>query len=101
MNITRWKPKNYDPFQELFQLSNDLLALSPFRGDQTFDTLRGNWYPAVDINEDNNQITVKADLPGLKREDITLSLNNNFLTIRGKEKVQVDTGNNGELLFKT
>lgn len=86
MNLIRCKPKTYDPFQELFQLSNDLLALSPYRGDQTLESVRGSWLPAIDISEDQQQITVKADLPGLKKEDIQVSLDHNILTIRGERK---------------
>lgn len=90
MNLVRFKQKNYDPFQELFQLSNDLLALSPFKGDQTLESVRGNWFPAIDISEDQNHISVKADLPGLRKEDIQVSLDNNILTIRGERKTEQD-----------
>ncbi len=84
MNLTRWKPKEHDPFQELLQLSNELMNFSPFPANDR-GSMRG-WLPAMDVTEDANSITVKADLPGLKKEDISLSLNNNFLTIKGERK---------------
>jgi len=47
---------------------------------------RGNWLPAVDILEDKDKITVKADLPGLKKDEIDISLNGDILTITGEKK---------------
>lgn len=38
----------------------------------------------VDVKEDENQYTVEADLPGIKKEDITLEYQNNYLTISAK-----------------
>ena len=47
-------------------------------------TSRGAWLPAVDIYEtDAHQIVLKADVPGLRRDDIRLTVENNTLTIRG------------------
>jgi HSP20 family protein len=44
----------------------------------------GAWLPAVDIYETGDkEIVLKAELPGLKREDIDLTVENNTLTIRG------------------
>lgn len=46
---------------------------------------RGSWMPAVDIYESAaNELVLKAELPGLKREDIDLTVENNTLTIRGE-----------------
>src|SRR5919198_3453576 len=47
----------------------------------------GAWLPAVDIYETGDkEIVLKAELPGLKREDIDLTVENNTLTIRGERK---------------
>jgi HSP20 family protein len=42
--------------------------------------------PAVDIQETEKEIMVKADLPGLKKEDITISFEDNILSIKGEKK---------------
>jgi HSP20 family protein len=48
---------------------------------------RGAWQPAVDIFEtDGREIVLKAELPGLRREDIDLTVENNTLTIRGQRR---------------
>lgn len=72
----------------LFGLSNELGRL--FEGQLT-EFNRGvesarRWSPAVDIYEDANNVFVKAELPGLKKEDIEVSLENGELSISGERK---------------
>ncbi|CAN5633964.1 Hsp20/alpha crystallin family protein [soil metagenome] len=50
-------------------------------------TSRGSWLPAVDIyGTDGKDIVLRADLAGLKREDIDLTVENNTLTIKGQRR---------------
>lgn len=44
------------------------------------------WTPAVDIEEDDKAITIKADLPEVDKKDINVSVENGTLTIRGERK---------------
>jgi HSP20 family protein len=44
------------------------------------------WNPAVDIYEDANNVFVKAELPGLKKEDIEVSLEDGVLAVSGERK---------------
>ena len=47
--------------------------------------MRGDWAPPVDIFEnDQHEIVIKAELPGMSKADIDLRLENNMLTIRGE-----------------
>ncbi len=46
------------------------------------------WSPRVDVKETKNDYIVTADLPGLKKEDIKISVNDNVLTIKGERKVE-------------
>jgi len=48
------------------------------------------WEPAVDIFEDHDRIFVRAELPGMKREDISVSLEGSTLTIAGERKHEED-----------
>jgi HSP20 family protein len=52
------------------------------RGSQ----LAQGWFPAVDVYEDKDSLQVKAELPGLKKEDIAISLQEGFLTLSGERK---------------
>lgn len=49
--------------------------------------LRG-WLPALDVQEDKDNFTVRVDLPGFKREDIDVSLEDGTLTISGERKAE-------------
>jgi HSP20 family protein len=50
------------------------------------------WNPAVDVYQDNDQFTVYAELPGLKKEEIEISLNGDTLTIGGERKHEANGG---------
>jgi len=73
-------------------------TLSTF-GDNFFDSFLAKEggrhdYPAVDILEDGDKYTVKAELPGMKLEDINITLMNGELTIRGEKKCEYEEKKN-------
>ncbi len=47
-----------------------------------------NFLPPVDILEDEHNITLQAEIPGVKEEDLNITLENNLLTIAGERKFQ-------------
>ena len=47
-----------------------------------------DWKPACDIHENNEAYVVKAELPAVKREDVTLTLEDNILTLKGERKTE-------------
>jgi len=53
------------------------------------------WSPAVDIVETENELVVKADLPDVKTEDITVHVENQTLTIKGERKFEKDENSRG------
>ncbi len=59
-----------------------------FYSDLDTDT---RWMPSVDIIEDNDNLTLTAELPGVKKEDVKINLNNNILTIEGEKKAAHET----------
>lgn len=51
----------------------------------------GDWFaPEVDVTEEEKQYLVKADLPGMRKEDIEVSVTNNILTIKGEKKEETE-----------
>jgi HSP20 family protein len=48
----------------------------------------GVWYPAVDIEDETDKYVIKAELPGLKQEDIKITLNDGTLTFSGEKKAE-------------
>jgi HSP20 family protein len=58
------------------------------RGAAREDTFVGTWAPPVNISEDEEQLVVEAELPGLRHEDVQVNLEQNVLTIRGERKFE-------------
>lgn len=48
------------------------------------------WSPAVDVYEDKDNVRVKAELPGMKKEDIEVSVADNMLHIAGERKEETE-----------
>lgn len=85
----------FDPFRELDRLQNEVNRL--FEGYNTTGDrpteARANgvsraWAPVVDIAENENEIVLRAELPGMKQEDIDIELTGDTLTLRGERKFE-------------
>ena len=75
-----------DPFwKEFSTLSNRLNRLLDTPREDASDSL-GTWSPAVDIFDKGNEVVIHAEVPGMKKEDIDVRVENNVLTIRGKKE---------------
>ncbi len=55
----------------------------------------GGWSPAVDIREDNHEIALEVELPGIKPSDVEVTAENGVLTIRGEKQSTSAEGNEG------
>ena len=51
-------------------------------------TTGGEWAPVVDIIENDNALTVKAELPGIEAKDVAVTIDNNVLTLRGERHIK-------------
>ncbi|HVS03382.1 MAG TPA: Hsp20/alpha crystallin family protein [Thermoanaerobaculia bacterium] len=84
--LTRWTPTGdlvRDRFGRLFEDAfNDMLR--PL-GEAEGVASRA-WLPSVDIRETDEALTLLVDLPGMKKEDVNLTLENNVLTLNGERK---------------
>jgi HSP20 family protein len=80
------------PFYEMDKLHKEINRLFDFgypgHSGSDVSLLDGVWAPAVDVVEKKDSIVVKADLPGLTKEDISVSIENNILTISGEKKLE-------------
>lgn len=101
MALVPWKPQGEwgNPFRELEEMQqemNRLFHLYRFRSAQKRgDVFGGTWGPAVDIHDEKNRIRVKADIPGLDRKDIDVSLHGNTLVIKGEKKQESEIKKKG------
>ena len=70
------------PGRDLFDLFFEDLTLPDFW------TAEKSWMPAFDVSETDNEIVVKAELPGMNVEDIDIALTDGLLTIKGERKME-------------
>lgn len=88
--LTRWDPfHRWDPFrdfQSLQERMNRLFHEFTPRGEE--ELALGTFAPPVDIYEDENNFTLKVEVPGLEQKDIDVHLENNTLTIKGQRKFE-------------
>jgi HSP20 family protein len=82
MPIVRW-----DPFNELIELNDEIGRWWPATRRKGAGK-QGAWFPEVDIKEDEKQITMRADVPGMKMEDIDVSVDNSHVTISGERNME-------------
>lgn len=98
MNLTKWQRPDLwtfspvrrmatlrDDVDNLFNLAFGRLTGSTSAPDEGSQFLEG-WFPAVDVFEDKDSLVVRAELPGMKKEDIDISLHEGFLTLSGERK---------------
>ena len=84
MAITLWR--NRRPFEGLTSWFDDVDTL--FENDFFTRPLERNWAPAMDIEENDGTFLVKADLPGVNKDDIHLELREGYLTLKGERKYE-------------
>jgi HSP20 family protein len=81
-----------DPFREFAAMQdrmNRLFGNVYLRDEDT--GIRGNWTPPVDIYEsENHDLVVKAELPGMSREDIEVVVENSTLVLKGEKKFSTE-----------
>jgi HSP20 family protein len=84
MALVRWE----NPLRELASMEVERL-------NHMFSNLYGEglsraWMPPVDIYDTAHEVVIKAELPDVKREDISVTFENNVLTLRGERRFESD-----------
>lgn len=92
MNIMR-----YDPFRDVRNLQDEVNRLFSFGSPRLSgqEEMSTGWSPSVDIYEKENQLVLEAELPGMKRDEFELSIENNVITLKGERHFEKkDEGDN-------
>src|SRR5215510_10713600 len=92
MAVVRWTPMgNLQSFQHEMNRMFDQC----FRGGngEAAGTGPGSWTPAVDIHETDDGFVIKAELPGVSRDDVSVDVHQNTLTLRGQRKHEAEVKN--------
>lgn len=93
-SLTRWNPfrmETWDPFKDLENFEQRLASrfgrvLGKPNGEGTETIAAADWAPLVDVSEDDKEFLVKAELPGLKKEEVKVTVEDGVLTISGERK---------------
>lgn len=81
MTLVRWSP-----WRDVMSVQDEVNRLFDGLMRQRERSDVGEWSPAVDISETDDEFIVAADVPGMKADDIKISVANNILTLRGEKK---------------
>ena len=85
MNLVKFDP--FRGFDSLARRMNNFMT--DFEIGRNFSTDVGTFTPRVDIREDEKNIYLSAEIPGLSKEDVKVSINDdNVLTIKGEKKLE-------------
>ena len=83
--ITRWR--RAEPSQDVYSgLSRLNRLMNEALGGVDGESVGSAWTPTVDIREDREHVTIAMELPGVRPNDVKISLENNVLTIRGEKQ---------------
>ena len=100
MTIVRW-----EPLRELGTLQSEMnrLFTTAFDGPGMAGNGSGGgtmrrWMPAMDLLESGDHFVLRADLPGMSEEDVSIELEDSTLTISGERKA--DHGREGEGFYR-
>jgi HSP20 family protein len=96
MALIPWRSlREWDPLEEWGGVQDRLNRLF----EETFgrypvgkrETLERTWSPVVDIYEEKDSIIVKAELPGIKKDEVSIEIKDNVLTLSGERKYEQET----------
>lgn len=88
MNLTNW-----EPFREVEEFMNRMTpALTRWRRDNNGGQVI-QWAPTADISETDKEYVIRAELPGVPRDDVKLSIEDGVLTLSGERQHQKEDKN--------
>lgn len=107
VKIARTEPTKYEaiPFLGPEFFRTNLLGTNPFTlvrrfGDE-LDRAFGKageaaaWRPAIEVKRENGKVLIHAELPGLKKENVTVTITGDLLEIEGERKLESEEKRNG------
>ena len=98
MLLAKWQPRvpslsTWDPFAEMADLrrmTDQVFGEFFGRTPSGMASTEGLWSPLVDIHETKEGLQLKAELPGVKQEDIQVSIEGDTLTLKGERKRETE-----------
>jgi HSP20 family protein len=84
--FTRPDVWNWSAFDQLSSLREEINRFFDVPLDGGSSSVFNTWAPALDLYEDKDNLVLKAELPGMKKEDIDISIHDNTITVSGERK---------------
>jgi len=85
----RRSPGNMASLRRLNSFLEDAFNPEPFPSQEN-GALTSAWLPACDVFEDRDAVKIVAEVPGVRPEDVKISIENSLLTIRGEKQQQAE-----------
>ena len=108
MELALKTPETVNPFQMMRRFTSDMERLFEEFNGFTFPTFfkpefepfrmefeTGEWMPQIEVLQNKEQFMVRADLPGLKKDDVKIEVTNDFLTLSGERKEEKEEKREG------
>ncbi|MFZ9228365.1 MAG: Hsp20/alpha crystallin family protein [Prochlorococcaceae cyanobacterium] len=83
MELTKWEPLR--EIEDFFDRYSRSLAM-PFSRSGSDIFANGGWAPRVDVSENDDAFVIKAEIPGIDKDDVKVSLENGVLTLQGERR---------------
>ena len=102
MTLVRWNPTREMTSvpRDVFNLQSEFNKMvGSFFSDEDADTSvpSQSWIPAVDIMENDDKYIANMELPGVRKEDVSITMLEQVLTIRGEKKQEKKEGKDGSV----
>jgi len=81
------RPTFDSPFPDLDQLRRDMLRLFAPNGSEAFGEAGAGVFPPINVTQDDNNFYVRAEVPGIKPSELSISALRNRLSISGKREI--------------
>lgn len=97
-SLTPYRSRSIEPFRPVspflsfYQQANRLFEDMFHEFDDTREALSGVLAPSIDITQSDHEIRVTAELPGVKEDDVDLSVDDDVLTIRAEKRIEREDG---------
>jgi HSP20 family protein len=98
MRLVRWRPQAglapvHDEFERMF---DSFFGIDRRRSDlESFD-----WVPRVNVEELEDRFEISAEIPGMKKDDIGIEIQENVLTIKGEKKYEKEEKDRNYTIFE-
>ncbi|MCP4188714.1 MAG: Hsp20/alpha crystallin family protein [Gammaproteobacteria bacterium] len=90
MSVTVWNP--FKEMESMLERYTQATGRGLEAGGLDVDTGFAEWSPTVDIDETDENYLIRADVPGVAKDDIKIQLDNGVLSISGEKRVAKETG---------